>query len=59
MHQKLDMLNLQKKIDTNIKVTMDDFRHALSEVRPAFGVDQDDFATYVLIPCWISFCADA
>lgn len=45
MHAKLDMSNLQKKIDTNIRVSMDDFRHALQEVKPAFGIDQDDFAT--------------
>lgn len=35
MHAKLDMSNLQKKIDTNIRVSMDDFRHALQEVHVA------------------------
>lgn len=28
----------------NLKVTMDDFQYALDEVKPAFGVAEDEFA---------------
>jgi len=40
--KKLDMQNLTKKIDsTDIIVKVEDFEQAVSEIKPAFGVDEE------------------
>eukprot|EP00164_Ancoracysta_twista_P000855 GFYU01001126.1.p1 GENE.GFYU01001126.1~~GFYU01001126.1.p1 ORF type:complete len:742 (-),score=235.70 GFYU01001126.1:162-2387(-) len=42
--RQIDLNNLNKAIDTKeMKVTMDDFLRAVEEVRPAFGMSDDDF----------------
>ncbi|PHU14895.1 Vesicle-fusing ATPase [Capsicum chinense] len=43
LNRQLSMDDLTKPVDEeSIKVTMDDFLHALNEVRPAFGASTDD-----------------
>ncbi|CAN4087392.1 unnamed protein product [Withania somnifera] len=43
LNRQLSLDDLTKPVDEeNIKVTMDDFLHALNEVRPAFGASTDD-----------------
>lgn len=43
LNRQLSMDDLTKPVDEeSIKVTMDDFLHALGEVRPAFGASTDD-----------------
>ena len=43
LNRQLSMDDLTKPVDEeNIKVTMDDFLNALSEVRPAFGASTTD-----------------
>lgn len=43
LNRQLSMDDLTKPVDEeSIKVTMDDFLHAINEVRPAFGASTDD-----------------
>lgn len=43
LNRQLSMDDLTKPVDEeNIKVTMDDFLHALQEIVPAFGASTDD-----------------
>uniref|UniRef100_A0A2P2MVS6 Vesicle-fusing ATPase n=2 Tax=Rhizophora mucronata TaxID=61149 RepID=A0A2P2MVS6_RHIMU len=45
LNRQLSMEDLMKPVDEeSIKVTMDDFLHALQEVPPAFGASTDDLA---------------
>jgi vesicle-fusing ATPase len=49
LNRQVDFRDLHKKLDPNsVRVTMDDFRKALTEVQPAFGVGKDDFARCLL-----------
>ncbi|KAJ4976833.1 hypothetical protein NE237_001939 [Protea cynaroides] len=43
LNRQLSLDDLTKPVDEeNIKVTMDDFLHAIQEIRPAFGASTDD-----------------
>ena len=45
LNRQISMDDLTKPLDEeNIKVTMDDFLHALEEIIPAFGASTDDLA---------------
>lgn len=49
LNRHVDYRDLQKKVDTSgVMVMMDDFRRALTEVQPAFGMGRDDFARCLL-----------
>lgn len=49
LNRHVDYTNIGKKIDASgVRVTMDDFRKALAEVQPAFGVGKDEFARCLL-----------
>lgn len=49
LNRHVDYTNLRNKIDTSgVRVTMDDFRKALTEVQPAFGIGKDEFARCLL-----------
>lgn len=46
---QIDVNDLSKAIDeSKIKITMADFENALTEVKPAFGVSNDELNTYLL-----------
>jgi vesicle-fusing ATPase len=53
LNRNVDFNDLHKPVDAdNIKVTMDDFNHALLEIKPAFGVNAeqlDEYAKYGMI----------
>lgn len=49
LNRHVDYRDLQKKVDASgIRVTMSDFRRAMVEVQPAFGMGKDDFARCLL-----------
>lgn len=49
LNRHVDYRDLQKKVDASgMTVMMDDFRRALREVQPAFGMGRDDFARCLL-----------
>jgi vesicle-fusing ATPase len=49
LNRHVDYRDLQKKVDASgIRVTMSDFRKAMVEVQPAFGIGKDDFARCLL-----------
>lgn len=49
LNRHVDYRDLQKPVDgSNVMVTMSDFRRALTEVQPAFGMGRDDFARCLL-----------
>jgi vesicle-fusing ATPase len=49
LNRHVDYRDLQKKVDASgVRVTMDDFRKAMVEVQPAFGMGKDDFARCLL-----------
>lgn len=46
---QIDVNDLSKAIDeSKIKITMDDFENALTEVKPAFGVSNNELNSYLL-----------
>lgn len=43
LNRQLSMYDLTKPVEEeNIKITMEDFLHAIHEVQPAFGASTDD-----------------
>jgi vesicle-fusing ATPase len=49
LNRHVDYRDLTKVVDgSGVRVTMDDFRKALVEVQPAFGMGKDDFARCLL-----------
>jgi vesicle-fusing ATPase len=49
LNRHVDYRDLTKEVDASgVRVTMDDFRKALVEVQPAFGMGKDDFARCLL-----------
>lgn len=49
LNRHVDFRDLQKQVDASgIRVTMSDFRKAMTEVQPAFGMGKDDFARCLL-----------
>jgi len=47
LNRQLDVTAGVKVKEGEIKVTMLDFRHALGEVKPAFGVDEEEIGEYI------------
>eukprot|EP00173_Palmaria_palmata_P004612 Plantae.Rhodophyta-Palmaria_palmata.ctg6632.p1 GENE.Plantae.Rhodophyta-Palmaria_palmata.ctg6632~~Plantae.Rhodophyta-Palmaria_palmata.ctg6632.p1 ORF type:complete len:387 (+),score=54.21 Plantae.Rhodophyta-Palmaria_palmata.ctg6632:301-1461(+) len=49
LNRHVDYRDLQKKVDASgVRVVMDDFRKAMVEVQPAFGMGKDNFARCLL-----------
>jgi vesicle-fusing ATPase len=47
-NRKVNVSNIGKDLDlSDLTITMADFEAALKEVKPAFGVSQDDFENYI------------
>eukprot|EP00033_Pygsuia_biforma_P001976 GCRY01002199.1.p1 GENE.GCRY01002199.1~~GCRY01002199.1.p1 ORF type:complete len:740 (-),score=196.45 GCRY01002199.1:83-2302(-) len=51
LNRQIDPHNMQMSVKTEeVQITMEDFLHALNEVRPAFGVDSDELESYLTMP---------
>lgn len=59
LNRNIDFENLHKQLDEeNIKVTMEDFKQALEEIKPAFGAATETLQQYCMhgiIPCGDAF----